>query len=215
MRIGSQLVDHIGIAELAGQVQGVGVGILVAILGRILGRSLNVEVQIQHLDAGLFKELIDEGNGFSAVAEANLHALDGIDANDLLQQHQGNQHQRAAAQRQPIIAVARHNAQARGVPQGGGSCQAGDLLALSEDGARAQEADAAILAEFERERINKKAARTSVFAAGRLRGYIIAAACLTGLSFFVDNALYYRLMAAACLCFGATSWWLGKTSAEA
>ena len=79
----------------------------------------------------------------------------------------------------------------------------------------AQEADAAILAEFERERINKKAARTSVFAAGRLRGYIIAAACLTGLSFFVDNALYYRLMAAACLCFGATSWWLGKTSAEA
>ena len=102
-----------------------------------------MEVQIQHLDAGLFKELIDEGNGFSAVAEANLHALDGIDANDLLQQHQGNQHQRAAAQRQPIIAVARHNAQARGVPQGGGSCQAGDLLALSEDGARAQEADAA------------------------------------------------------------------------
>ena len=38
---------------------------------------------------------------------------------------------------------------------------------------------------------------------------------MTGLSFFVDNALYYRLMAAACLCFGATSWWLGKTSAEA
>ena len=86
---------------------------------------------------------------------------------------------------------------------------------LKEMSPSAQEADAAILAEFERERINKKAARTSVFAAGRLRGYIIAAACLTGLSFFVDNALYYRLMAAACLCFGATSWWLGKTSAEA
>ena len=86
---------------------------------------------------------------------------------------------------------------------------------LKELSPSAQEADAAILAEFERERINKKAARTSVFAAGRLRGYIIAAACLTGLSFFVDNALYYRLMAAACLCFGATSWWLGKTSAEA
>lgn len=86
---------------------------------------------------------------------------------------------------------------------------------LRELSPSAQEADAAIFAEFERERINKKAARTSVFAAGRLRGYIIAAACLTGLSFFVDNALYYRLMAAACLCFGATSWWLGKTSAEA
>ena len=62
---------------------------------------------------------------------------------------------------------------------------------LKELSPSAQEADAAILAEFERERINKKAARTSVFAAGRLRGYIIAAACLTGLSFFVDNALYY------------------------
>ena len=86
---------------------------------------------------------------------------------------------------------------------------------LKELSLSASEADAAILAEFERERINKKAARTSVFAARRFKSYMIAAACLTGLSFFVDNALYYRLMAAACLCFGAASWWLGTAGAEA
>ena len=60
MRIGSQLVDHIGIAEVAGQVQGVGVGILVAILGRILGRSLNVEVQIQHPPQGADTQLDED-----------------------------------------------------------------------------------------------------------------------------------------------------------
>lgn len=78
-----------------------------------------------------------------------------------------------------------------------------------------EQADDALLAEFRSEQAKSKVTRTSFLGAGRSRGYITAAACLAGLSFFVDNALYYRLMAAACLCFGAAAGWLNSSGAEA
>lgn len=65
-------------------------------------------------------------------------------------------------------------------------------------------------ARMERQRL--KAAISAPFARGRTLRYVTVAAILAGLSFFVEYALYYRLMAAACICFGATSWWLNRAA---
>ncbi|MDD6045565.1 MAG: hypothetical protein PUC76_07995 [Clostridia bacterium] len=75
------------------------------------------------------------------------------------------------------------------------------------------ETDNIIIAEAETERKRRRAALTSPFVAGRTRGYILCAACLTAMSFFVEYSLYFRLMAAACVLLGVMAWWLNKASA--
>lgn len=73
------------------------------------------------------------------------------------------------------------------------------------------EIDAALLSRREEQKQRIKKAASAPLERVRTRRYIFAAACLTGLSFFVEQALYFRLMAACCICLGALAWWLGTT----
>ncbi|MBQ3132267.1 MAG: hypothetical protein IJC24_06110 [Clostridia bacterium] len=77
----------------------------------------------------------------------------------------------------------------------------------------AEETDAIIVSQAEAEHLRRRAAMTSPFAAGHTRRYILCAACLTAMSFFVEFSLYFRLMAAACIMMAAAAWWVNKASA--
>lgn len=70
--------------------------------------------------------------------------------------------------------------------------------------------DAAILAAARAEKARRKKNASAPFAAGRMRRYILVALALFALSFFVKYTLYYRLLSAACLSFGALAWWLNN-----
>jgi len=50
------------------------------------------------------------------------------------------------------------------------------------------------------------------FAPTKTHRYILVAVGLFIMSFFVNYALYYRLLSAACLSFGAFAWWLSNAS---
>jgi len=76
-----------------------------------------------------------------------------------------------------------------------------------------QEADTIIISQAQAEYQKRKAAMTSPFAEGHTRRYLLCAACLTAMSFFVEFSLYFRLMAAACIMMAATAWWLNRASA--
>lgn len=76
-----------------------------------------------------------------------------------------------------------------------------------------EEADNIIVSQAQEEHRRRKAAMTSPFAEGHTRRYILCAACLTAMSFFVEYPLYFRLMAAACVMMAATAWWVNKASA--
>ena len=78
-----------------------------------------------------------------------------------------------------------------------------------------KEIDAALFAHHEEQKQRIKKAASAPLERVRIRRYIFAAACLTGLSFFVERALYYRLMAAVCICLGAIAWWLSTNSTAA
>lgn len=92
------------------------------------------------------------------------------------------------------------------------------LCSILDDAARQKlspsdkEIDEALILRHEAHRQRIKKAASAPLERVRTRRYIFAAASLTGLSFFVEQALYYRLMAAACICLGALAWWLGTNS---
>lgn len=71
----------------------------------------------------------------------------------------------------------------------------------------------AILAAIQAEKAGRKRNASSPFASGRLRRYVLVAVALFALSFFVKYTLYYRLLSAACLSFGALAWWLNAMTA--
>lgn len=71
--------------------------------------------------------------------------------------------------------------------------------------------DAAILAQQEKIRRQRKKSISEPFAQSRLRRYGIVAIALFALSFFVPYTLYYRVLAGACLSLGALTWWLNQT----
>ena len=75
------------------------------------------------------------------------------------------------------------------------------------------EADAIIVSRAEAEHRRRRAAMLSPFAEGHTRRYLLCAACLTAMSFFVEFSLYFRLMAAACIIMAAAAWWVNKASA--
>ena len=75
------------------------------------------------------------------------------------------------------------------------------------------ETDAIIVSRAEAEQRRRRAAMSSPFAEGHTRRYLLCAACLTAMSFFVDFSLYFRLMAAACIMMAAAAWWVNKASA--
>ena len=75
-----------------------------------------------------------------------------------------------------------------------------------------EETDAIIVSRAEAENRRRRAAMSSPFAQGHTRRYLLCAACLTAMSFFVNFSLYFRLMAAACILMAATSWWVNKAS---
>ena len=75
------------------------------------------------------------------------------------------------------------------------------------------ETDAIIVSRAEAEQRRRRAAMSSPFAEGHTRRYLLCAACLTAMSFFVDFSLYFRLMAAACIMMAAAAWWANKASA--
>lgn len=68
--------------------------------------------------------------------------------------------------------------------------------------------DAAVLSLAERERERRKKSVSRPFESDRMRRYIFVSIGLFALSFFVEQALYFRLLSAACLSFGAIAWWL-------
>lgn len=68
--------------------------------------------------------------------------------------------------------------------------------------------DEAILSAARAEKARRKSAASAPFAEGRMRRYILVALALFALSFFVKYTLYYRLLSAACLSFGALAWWI-------
>ena len=75
------------------------------------------------------------------------------------------------------------------------------------------ETDAIIVSRAEAEQRRRRAAMSSPFAEGHTRRYLLCAACLTAMSFFVEFSLYFRLMAAACIIMAAAAWWVNKASA--
>lgn len=77
----------------------------------------------------------------------------------------------------------------------------------------ADEADAIVVSRAEAEHRRRRAAMASPFAEGHTRRYLLCAACLTAMSFFVEFSLYFRLMAAACIMMAAAAWWVNKASA--
>ncbi len=75
-----------------------------------------------------------------------------------------------------------------------------------------EEVDSIIVSRAEAEIRKRRAAMTAPFAQGHARRYILCAACLTAMSFFVEYSLYFRLMAAACIMMAAAAWWVNKAS---
>lgn len=75
-----------------------------------------------------------------------------------------------------------------------------------------EETDNIIVSQVQEEHRKRRSAMTSPFAEGHTRRYILCAACLTAMSFFVEYSLYFRLMAAACIMMAATAWWVNKAS---
>lgn len=68
--------------------------------------------------------------------------------------------------------------------------------------------DKAILSAAQGEKVRRRKAASAPFAEGRVRRYVLVALALFALSFCVKYTLYYRLLSAACLSFGALAWWL-------
>ncbi|MEG1547589.1 MAG: hypothetical protein RR527_02495 [Clostridia bacterium] len=78
-----------------------------------------------------------------------------------------------------------------------------DMLASDED------LDALLLRIIADEAVAHKKAVSEPFKSIRIRRYILVALALFLASFFVKYTLYYRLLAAACISFGAIAWWIG------
>ena len=88
---------------------------------------------------------------------------------------------------------------------------------LSEGGRRGLlPDDAAINAQIEEaveaERKKRRELLSRPFQPGRTRRYILVAAALFVASFFVKHSLYFRLLSAACVSFGAVAWWTNSLS---
>lgn len=81
--------------------------------------------------------------------------------------------------------------------------QAEKLEILPDDAA----VDAQILSQIEAEKNKRRRLAERPFQQGRTRRYILVAAALFIASFFVKHTLYYRLLSAACVSFGAIAWW--------
>ncbi len=75
-----------------------------------------------------------------------------------------------------------------------------------------EEADSIIVSHAAEESRKRKTAMTSPFSPGHIRRYLLCAACLTAMSFFVEYSLYFRLMAAACVIMGTAAWWANKAT---
>lgn len=86
----------------------------------------------------------------------------------------------------------------------------GDLQALSPTEA---EIDAILLSRQAQAREKRKKALSRPFERGRTLRYLLCALGLFAASFFVRYPLYYRLMAAACISFGAMAYAVGQADA--
>jgi len=133
-----EMIDDIGVRQLGGKLQRIDVGIQID-----FARTFHMEVNIQNLDVELREQIVDVAKGFGAVDELDLHALDGVDAHDLLQQYQYDHDHRAADERIPVISETAHQTKARRVPQGSRRGQTGNLSLRGKNRTRTQEADAA------------------------------------------------------------------------
>lgn len=76
-----------------------------------------------------------------------------------------------------------------------------------------EETDKIIISRASEEARKRRSAMTAPFSQGHARRYLLCAACLTAMSFFVEYSLYFRLMAAACIMMGAAAWWASKAAA--
>ncbi|MBE5785612.1 MAG: hypothetical protein E7330_07435 [Clostridiales bacterium] len=72
--------------------------------------------------------------------------------------------------------------------------------------------DEAILSAAAKAKALRRKTASEPFASGRMRRYILVAAALFALSFFVKYTMYYRMLAALSLSFGALAFWLNLFS---
>ena len=72
--------------------------------------------------------------------------------------------------------------------------------------------DEAILSAAAKAKAQRKKTASEPFASGRMRRYVLVAAALFALSFFVKYTAYYRMLAALSLSFGALAFWLNLFS---
>lgn len=89
----------------------------------------------------------------------------------------------------------------------------GDILSQEDRQAllpTEEEIDSIILAREDAARQKRKTALSRPFERGRTGRYLLCALGLFAASFFVRYPLYYRLMAAACISFGAMAYALGQ-----
>ena len=110
------MVDNICVVQIARKMQRVDVCIHIRVIAAGIAIGLDMEVQVQDLDAGLLKEIIDELQRFIAVDETNFHTLDSIDADDLLQRQKNEDDEQADEKCDPVISVAAGNSHTCCVP---------------------------------------------------------------------------------------------------
>ncbi len=72
--------------------------------------------------------------------------------------------------------------------------------------------DEAILSAAAKAKAQRRAAASEPFASGRMRRYVLVALALFALSFFNKYTVYYRMLAALSLSFGALAFWLNLFS---
>lgn len=133
-----EVVDDLRVGHIVGELQRVDVGVDVLVVG-----AGDIEVDVHRLHAAGLEVLVDILDSFDAVDEADLQLLGDADVDDALHHDQNYEHEDAAHDGDHIVAKANGDAQTRGVPKGGCGGQAGDLSVGEQDGAGAEETDAA------------------------------------------------------------------------
>ena len=137
------MIDYIGIIQGGGQMQRIDIGVDVLSAFSFALQVFDVEVQVQHLDVVLLKELIDVRHGFLPVDKPDFHTLEGVDGKETLQENQNTEDQNAANQTHPVITVAGGQSETGRVPYGSGRGETADLPVVHEDGAGTEKTDAA------------------------------------------------------------------------
>jgi len=133
-----EVVDDLRVGHIVGELKRVDVGVDVLVVG-----AGDIEVDVHRLYAAGLEVLVDVFDGLDAVDEADFQLLGHAHVDDALHHDQNYEHEDAADDGDHVVAEADGDAQTGGVPEGGCGGKAGDLSVGEQDGAGAEETDAA------------------------------------------------------------------------